>query len=802
VLFVLGIPIWLGLSILALDAGQLYLSRSRLDKASRAASATALNMMALRGWGAMVAKPDDTGNDPLGFKTAEFVTSKQLVDNSVNQAVLKQMRIAAAETLQAYFPEDFTTHSEGGLASTYLKFSSGEEITDSPKLASLDMEKSAVMMQLHYQVPTLLLGHLKHILGFQTSGCVQEESSGKYRCRVSSAFSRNSGYLKPANIFLLLDTSGSMGVDSGNGKLKIDVLRQATSSFIDMFNPLKDRIAVIDFGTTVKTSTPLAQFDQTSGDHLAIKTSLNALSAAGQTNPCDALIEAAEQVKNLDTNEAKFVLLFTDGAPNVYRLDFPDAADRERLEEAMTAGSVALTDRNKGWYGWTVKWGERELAGCTPCDAANPDCRPNFDCTGPSCRSCDPVYGLPLIRNAQGKDIDSATIQTRLRLNADGRFVWVPSAGGDGVPLEQVSAADGGPYQLVWKHKASKHLDNYKWYGPSYLVHASQKIPAGASLIDRIPRDMMENPVTCGPGSRGSMPGSIHGGLPDMYNHSLYFASRVVNRNWRLGSDGRGARQLFNLNRFRTSVGNDIEWPSYFGVQQWLRDIEDQDTGCLQTLNAALPGMTGERIYVGRDDASTSGNMSPAIVSNVRPSSLKTVGEVVKTAELPYYCAIRAADYLRRSGNVTVFVVGLGPSGTTKYGAECNDPMQNALDFDSRKDNFLRRLAFSPEALNDPVSFMNGQSSTWAPSANFGYVSPDDQENLRIKSCQEHPLNNEEMTRGYSEQQVGGSPMTNSPAPTNFEPNHLGAYYGSNDPSQLKGMFGKVAKQMLLRLST
>jgi hypothetical protein len=291
-----------------------------------------------------------------------------------------------------------------------------------------------------------------------------------------------------------------------------------------------------------------------------------------------------------------------------------------------------------------------------------------------------------------------------------------------------------------------------------------------------------------------------------MYNHSLYFASRVVNRNWRLEGSNR-ALELFDLTRLKTNSGNNITWPDYFIERQFLTDSQNANaaggghTGCLETLNASLPGMPDQRIYVGQNDQ-TLGNMNPAIVSNIETASVRTVGEVVKTAELPYYCAIRAADYLRRVHNAAVFVIGLGPSATEKYSPSCNDPLQNALDFDSRKDTFLRRLAFSPEALSDPGSFMNGGPSGWDPQSSFSYIGRNNAEARTIRGCTSHPLNNQQMTRGYSEVQEGGAPVPDSPAAASFNQSQLGAYYGSNDPSQLRGLFGKVAKQMLLRLST
>ena len=58
VMFAVTIPVLLGLSALALDAGNLYLTRLRLDKAVREVSGTALSMVDLQGWSGLVKEQD------------------------------------------------------------------------------------------------------------------------------------------------------------------------------------------------------------------------------------------------------------------------------------------------------------------------------------------------------------------------------------------------------------------------------------------------------------------------------------------------------------------------------------------------------------------------------------------------------------------------------------------------------------------------------------------------------------------------------------------------------------------------
>jgi hypothetical protein len=164
----------------------------------------------------------------------------------------------------------------------------------------------------------------------------------------------------------------------------------------------------------------------------------------------------------------------------------------------------------------------------------------------------------------------------------------------------------------------------------------------------------------------------------------------------------------------------------------------------------------------------------------------------VKTAELPYYCAIRAADVLRQQG-VRIFTVGLGNPAPT--GAGCNDPLENALDFDSRKDRFLTRLALDPNSLANPQNaFGAGGLGEWT-GVNFTKQS-----NLTIQ-CENHPLNGQRVYLGYGEAGNPDNPTSWTPAQHGFTQQDVGGYYATNDPAQLRGVFGQVAKQILLQLS-
>lgn len=791
-LFIVSLPVLLGLVILAIDIGNLYLARMRMDKVSRVAAATALNIMALRGWGAMVADPDDLAAAPnsrkLGLRTANAPIDPPTSTNG-NQTVREEMRRAALETMAAYYPKDFNSAGE----SDFLKIITRDKnISNEVPLSSLRLRESTIEADFRYAVPTLLLGAFDNL--FDALG-ICERINNVPRCWISNTPRPSAGYMKPANIFMLLDTSGSMGSALPDGRTKKQVLDEAVGTFVDMFNPYRDRIAVIDFGTSVKTKSNLTTFAATEfveDGYLPIKTDVADREVGGQTNPCDALIETINGItlnsQLNDPNTAKFVLLFTDGAPNVYRLNFCDDDNCSASPPKIT--SVIGTNDDQGWYGWTVKWGERLT----------------YSDDGELCESsldpgCDPFFNLPQIANQKGILFGRNEVASNLKLTETLDYVWtVAEKNKSG--NEPVTPDPAGGFRFVFRDH-TRAEDNYRWFGPSYLVHASFQIPAGISLIDKIPvevEDSSSTPLlTCGPASRGSMPGAIDPTtkVADKYNHSFYFASRVVDSEWQLGPDpsnpthpSKNKADKVGLSD-RIAPNGEIESPIYFSRAQPLKNDPAQAPGCLTSLNARVP-KTDAKIYVG-----------DKFLSNTNDASIERVGEIVKTAELPYYCAIRAADVLREK-NVAVFVVGLGPSasegnGTPTapgYGTGCTDPLQNALDFETRKDHFLRRLALAPESLENPADFLMGKSSEWDPKVDFSLKS------RTITGCANHPLEGETVEIGYGEELENSRVKNRTPAEHGLKPEQLGAYYGSNDPSQLRSLFAKVAKEILLRLAS
>ena len=820
VLFTLTLPILLGLTILGVDLGNLYITRDKLNSLNRSAAATAVNMRAFQGWAPLACSGEDGSPNKLGYKCASAISQTapqgdkygQLVDE-INKTLISEITRIVPDAKSILADGSTTTsalvgYSYPGAAWTYSKL---------PNTAPIyNLRTDTYQLKVRYAAKTLFLTQLAKL--FNTSieslcatKTVAGEISNDKRCWVESTDATSNSSTTKARVIMLLDTSGSM-------QSKQIALKTAAGAFIDYFNPFKDEIGIVPYGTGVKSgATQPSVFNQAASDGalLKIKESVANLVMGGQTNPCDALIEANAMIP-ANTPSARttrtFVVLFTDGAPNVYRLRFCDPASS--LTGCTQPGELTKVSSSNDWYGWTVKWGRRATFNPT---LNNPVFDPPQikDNTGATTFDTAP-FGAPLNR------------PNKFRINEDGTFMIRNSLADQWYPMENAqppAPVVGMPYSKSFTPLTSAE-DNYLWNGPSYLVNRKDQtsMASVSNLIDRVNSTF----TTCG------LPKPKVAGVsatnPDQfsYNHSLYFASRVLDTQWSLDRalfTGKQADAVYLRGATVRAAPLNFRFPpTDFTVKFYRGEGVDNASaapvfnppttapasppaGCLDALDAELPiTNTAAKLFVGAGRSS--------FWSNTNVASIGTVGEIIKTAELPYYCAIRAADYLRTMKNTTVFTVGLGQAAEIKYGATCEDPTQNALDFDSRKDFFLQRLAMAPEA----IQFESGNTSstigaTWRPSANFDLY----QRTLTNCTATAHPLANQTVNLGFSQGcATSGTPSAPLAMPAigqcqnpdragakvqQFSPEAIGGYYPTSDPDKLKAQFGAIAKQILFRLS-
>jgi Ca-activated chloride channel family protein len=132
---------------------------------------------------------------------------------------------------------------------------------------------------------------------------------------------------RPTNVFLVVDTSGSM--EGG----KIAATRTALAAFVQQIQGDKDRIGVVEFASGTKNFVPLQVMnDANRRDLLAL---IDGMEANGGTALIDAVYAAVEELQQqADTSTINAIVVMTDGQENesYYRL-----RDLERLLDASGA---------------------------------------------------------------------------------------------------------------------------------------------------------------------------------------------------------------------------------------------------------------------------------------------------------------------------------------------------------------------------------------------------------------------------------------------------------------------------------
>lgn len=114
---------------------------------------------------------------------------------------------------------------------------------------------------------------------------------------------------RPANVYLVVDTSGSMEGD------KIDATRQALSAFVNEVQGNRDRLGIVEFADQVKNFTPLREMNEANRrDTLA---AISRMDASGGTALVDAVFAAAVDLQSqADSDSINALVVMTDGLDN------------------------------------------------------------------------------------------------------------------------------------------------------------------------------------------------------------------------------------------------------------------------------------------------------------------------------------------------------------------------------------------------------------------------------------------------------------------------------------------------------
>jgi hypothetical protein len=411
VLSCIVLGVFLTLTAVALDLGNMYLWRLRLERSARAATLSGLGYRVLQGWQSVYGgRPVYTGGGALdsGPPTGNRATAEWTnLRNHVRDATRQNFSAFFADPTDALEARQRVRFVDDG--GNTLNVGVGSN-------GGMDWYNAAedsIEVRVEYSVPTFLVGRVRFLgIGLGCSG----RQAGT--CTVGTT---QRAQLKPATIAMILDTSGSMVCNAGDvacacrtapggcGQLGttrlITFLKRSAIAFQSFFNPVRDRIAIVPFNLAARVARPIRRpvcgtaidvvrpFGDTEGsyrefiatilggwpndwtqltteaDFLNVSpvtaectpTVVTGLEPMSNTNACDGLIQAGVELSRVSAFDAAAgnqsaisTVFFTDGAPNAMRGTF-QVIETTRARNPRVGGPVVPVTEND-WYQYTIEW--------------------------------------------------------------------------------------------------------------------------------------------------------------------------------------------------------------------------------------------------------------------------------------------------------------------------------------------------------------------------------------------------------------------------------------------------------------
>jgi Ca-activated chloride channel family protein len=132
---------------------------------------------------------------------------------------------------------------------------------------------------------------------------------------------------RPANIYLVADTSGSMGEQN-----KLAQAKDALKVFLDQVQGDRDRVGLISFSSRVYGTIPLSDIKR---EREYMKSQVGVLNASGQTALLDAVQYAYDDLqKRGDRERINAILVMTDGIENASSIKLNPLIDRVKRGNA------------------------------------------------------------------------------------------------------------------------------------------------------------------------------------------------------------------------------------------------------------------------------------------------------------------------------------------------------------------------------------------------------------------------------------------------------------------------------------
>ena len=319
---------------LVIDGGNLYRTRIRLQRTADSGAIGGLSYRTLFGW--------------RHFNPAGTLGTPGANDHEVEYRAIE---LAKANLSSMNFDVNRAT-----ITATY------SSLTDN------------LVVNVSYDQPLFLMGYIPG-----QPGC-NRTSGGRQSCLINVTATTQ---LTPANIGMLLDTSGSMACPVVNppglspcacrmtgtcnqdfplaNDQVIEVLEEAVTSFVAYFNPNRDRIGVYPYNIITDpqffsihdaSNAPRA-FGQDAATYSAFQNKIQSLVPVGSTNFCDVLSTAYADIgastPPIFDKEASFLVLFTDGAPSGATLA---VANRTRTLDDLIINQHISNE----WLQYIIEW--------------------------------------------------------------------------------------------------------------------------------------------------------------------------------------------------------------------------------------------------------------------------------------------------------------------------------------------------------------------------------------------------------------------------------------------------------------
>jgi Ca-activated chloride channel family protein len=144
---------------------------------------------------------------------------------------------------------------------------------------------------------------------------------------------------RPTNVYLVVDTSGSMEGE------KIVRARAALQAFVAQIQGTRDRVGIVEFGSGTKSFTPLRTIDETTRQDLL--TQIDRMEAVGGTALIDAVHSAVTDLQTqADADAINAIVVMTDGQENesYYWLDDLRTLVRTGSSSQLVIFTIAFGD--------------------------------------------------------------------------------------------------------------------------------------------------------------------------------------------------------------------------------------------------------------------------------------------------------------------------------------------------------------------------------------------------------------------------------------------------------------------------